>query len=88
MYLDSFGWEKPSWFAKSGMKEEYSFKRSNAFTYVQKECENVQNNVGILDLSTFAKYEISGKDSESFLDRLCANRIPKKRWKYYFDPHA
>jgi len=78
LYLDSFGWEKPAWFAKSGMKEEYSFKRSNAFTYVQKECENVQNNVGVLDLSTFAKYEISGKDSETFLERLCANRIPKK----------
>ena len=78
IYLDSFGWEKPTWFAKSGMKEEYSFKRSNAFTYVQKECENVQNNVGVLDLSTFAKYEISGKDSETFLERLCANRIPKK----------
>jgi len=78
IYLDSYGWEKPCWFGKKGMKEEYGFKRTNAFTYVQKECENVQNNVGILDLSTFAKYEISGKDSESFLDRLCANRIPKK----------
>ena len=78
MYLDSYGWEKPTWFAKPGMKEEYSFKRSNAFPYVQKECENVQNNVGILDLSTFAKYEIKGKDSESYLDRLCANSIPKK----------
>ena len=40
--------------------------------------KNVQNNVGVLDLSTFAKYEISGKDSETFLERLCANRIPKK----------
>ena len=67
-----------AWFAKPGMKEEYSFKRSNAFPYVQKECENVQNNVGILDLSTFAKYEIKGKDSETYLDRLCANSIPKK----------
>jgi dimethylglycine dehydrogenase len=78
MYLDSYGWEKPCWFAKKGMKEEYGFKRTNAFTHVQKECENVQNNVGILDLSTFAKYEISGKDSETFLERMCANRIPKK----------
>jgi len=78
MYLDSYGWEKPCWFAKKGMKEEYGFKRTNAFPYVQKECENVQNNVGILDLSTFAKYEISGKDSEKFLNRLCANQIPKK----------
>jgi len=78
IYLDSYGWEKPCWFAKKGTKEEYSFERTNAFTYVQKECENVQNNVGVLDLSTFAKYEISGKDSETFLERLCANRIPKK----------
>jgi len=78
MYLDSYGWEKPCWFAKKGMKEEYGFKRTNAFTYVQKECENVQNNVGVLDLSTFAKYEISEKNSETFLERLCANRIPKK----------
>ena len=78
IYLDSYGWEKPCWFAKPGMREEYSFKRSNAFTYVQKECENIQNNVGILDLSTFAKYEISGDDSETFLNRLCANTIPKK----------
>jgi len=78
VYLDSYGWEKPAWFAKPGMKEEYSFKRSNAFPYVQKECENVQNNVGILDLSTFAKYEIQGNDSEAYLNRLCANSIPKK----------
>jgi len=78
LYLDSYGWEKPCWFGKKGMKEEYGFKRTNAFSYVQKECEGVQNNVGVLDLSTFAKYEISGKDSESFLDRLCANKIPKK----------
>jgi dimethylglycine dehydrogenase len=78
IYLDSYGWEKPCWFAKKGMKEEYGFKRTNAFTYVQKECENVQNNVGVMDLSTFAKYEITGKNSETFLERLCANRIPKK----------
>jgi len=78
LYLDSYGWEKPSWFGKKGMKEEYGFKRTNAFSFVQKECEGVKDNVGILDLSTFAKYEISGKDSESFLDRLCANKIPKK----------
>ena len=78
VYLDSYGWEKPCWFGTKGIKEEYSFKRTNAFDHVQKECEGVQNNVGVLDLSTFAKYEISGKDSESFLDRLCSNKIPKK----------
>ena len=78
IYIDKFGWERPKWFAKSGIQEKYSYKRSNAFPYVQKECEAVYNSVGVLDLSTFAKYEISGEGSEAFLNRLCANRIPKK----------
>ena len=76
-YIDSYGWERPKWFADKGIKEKYSYKRSNEFDYVKKECEAVQNNVGLLDLSTFAKYEISGDGSEKFLDRLCANSIPK-----------
>ena len=37
MYLDSYGWEKPCWFAKKGMKEEYGFKRTNAFTLMFKK---------------------------------------------------
>ena len=78
IYIDKFGWERPKWFAKSGIQEKYSYKRSNAFPYVRKECEAVYNSVGVLDLSTFAKYEIFGEDSEAFLNRLCANRIPKK----------
>ena len=59
-------------------KENYSYRRNNSFDYVKKECLNVKNNVGLLDLSTFAKFEISGDNSEEFLDRLCANKIPKK----------
>ncbi|GIT35887.1 MAG: hypothetical protein Ct9H300mP5_3560 [Candidatus Pelagibacterales bacterium] len=44
----------------------------------KKNVKNVQNNVGILDLSTFAKYEINGSNSEAYLNRLCANTIPTK----------
>ena len=78
IYIDAFGWERPKWFAETGMQEKYSYKRSNAFPYVRKECEAVYNSVGVLDLSTFTKCEISGEGSEAFLNRLCANRIPKK----------
>ena len=78
IFIDNYGWEKPKWFSKNNEKEHYSYRRNNSFSFVKTECENVQNNVGILDLSTFSKYEISGKNSEEFLERLCANRIPKK----------
>ena len=77
-FIDNYGWEKPKWFSNNNEKEQYSYRRNNSFNYVRKECENVQKNVGLLDLSTFAKYEISGESSEEFLDRLCANKIPKK----------
>ncbi|PPR50444.1 MAG: 4-methylaminobutanoate oxidase (formaldehyde-forming) [Alphaproteobacteria bacterium MarineAlpha5_Bin5] len=77
-FIDNYGWEKPKWFSPNKEKEEYSYKRNNSFNFVKKECENVHSNVGLLDLSTFSKYEISGKDSKNFLERLCANKIPEK----------
>tara|TARA_Y100000590_G_scaffold22681_1_gene26138 strand:- start:5702 stop:8122 length:2421 start_codon:yes stop_codon:yes gene_type:complete len=75
-FIDNYGWEKPKWFSPNNEKENYSYKRNNSFAYVKHECENVEKNVGILDLSTFAKYQITGSDSENFLNRLCANQIP------------
>jgi len=76
-FIDNYGWEKPKFFSDKNVTEKYSYRRNNSFNYVKKECENVHNNVGLLDLSTFSKYEISGQDSEKFLERLCANIIPK-----------
>ena len=38
----------------------------------------MQNGVGVIDLSAFAKIEISGPDAEKFLDRMVANRLPQK----------
>jgi len=77
-FIDNYGWEKPKWFSDNNEKENYSYRRNNSFNYVKNECENVYNNVGLLDLSTFAKYEISGSNSQEFLERLCANKIPQQ----------
>ena len=32
----------------------------------------------VLDLTGFAKYDISGADAEAFLNRVCANHVPRK----------
>ena len=69
---------KPAWFNKDKIKEELSYKRNNIEPCIKNECEEVHKNVGLIDLSTFSKYEITGEDSYKFLDRLCVNRIPKK----------
>jgi dimethylglycine dehydrogenase len=59
------------------LREKWSFRRSNYFDFVGRECRNVHENVGLLDMSAFAKYEVSGPGAEAWLDGLVANRIPK-----------
>jgi dimethylglycine dehydrogenase len=73
-----FGWERPNWFAPQGVPREdhWSFRRSRWFEYVGNECRNVRDNVGLLDLTAFAKCRIEGPGAEAFLDRLVANRLP------------
>ena len=73
-----FGWERARWFDATGKGEDFHFRRSNWFEPVKAECQAVRERVGLMDLSTFSKYEVSGPDALAFLDRVCANRIPKK----------
>ncbi|HUR43612.1 MAG TPA: FAD-dependent oxidoreductase [Aestuariivirga sp.] len=73
-----FGWERPRWYDKSGDGEKFSFRRSNWWGPVREECLAVRERVGLMDLSTFSKFDVKGKDAYRFLDRICANKIPIK----------
>jgi dimethylglycine dehydrogenase len=76
IHTETFGWERPKWFSPDGREEVHSFRRSNVFDVVREECIAVRERAGLLDLSGFAKYEVSGADAGSFLNRICANRMP------------
>ncbi len=80
VFGQKFGWERPNFFATDGMeqKDDWSFRRSKWFNAVEKECKNVKENVGLLDMSAFAKCRIKGSKAEEFLDNLVANKLPKK----------
>jgi dimethylglycine dehydrogenase len=74
-----FGWERPLWFARDReARDEYSFRRGNWFDAVREECKGVRSRVGVLDQASFAKYRVSGPGAERFLDRLCANALPRE----------
>ena len=75
-----FGWERPNFFATDGMMQEddWSFRRSKWFDAVEKEVLNTTSNVGLLDMTAFAKCRISGPGAEAFLDYLVANSLPEK----------
>ena len=74
----AYGWERPNWFSdKKADEARPSFRRSNWFEAVARECEVVTTSVGLGDMSVFAKFEISGPDTEKFLDTLGANTAPE-----------
>ncbi len=59
------------------IRERWSFRRSNYFPFVGEEVKNVHDNVGLLDMTAFAKCFVTGPGAEAWLDGLMANRIPK-----------
>ena len=78
VYTETFGWERPKWFSLDGRREVPSYSRNSVFEVVAGEVAAVRDRVGILDLTGFAKYDIKGADAEAFLNRVCANRLPKR----------
>src|SRR5579863_8907396 len=74
----SYGLEHALWFAPEGVEpvEQVTFRRSNAHDIVGAECRAVRNGVGVMEIATYAKYEVSGPAAESFLSQLLVNRMP------------
>jgi len=62
----------------SAPKERWRFRRSNAFEFVGAECRHVAAHAGLLDMSPFAKFSVSGVGAEVWLNLIFANRMPKR----------
>ena len=74
----NYGWEHPLWFSNELNTEDTNgFSRQNWHEPVGIECNMLRNSVGVIDISNFAKYLISGSGSEEWLNSIFANRMPK-----------
>ena len=72
----SYGLETALWFAPEGVEEQFSWRRSTDFSYVGEEVAGVRNNVGLSEISNFAKYRITGKDAAAWLDTILGCKLP------------
>ncbi|MEP7244907.1 MAG: FAD-dependent oxidoreductase [Gammaproteobacteria bacterium] len=72
------GLEHPLWFAPTSADahEQVTFHRSNAHAHVAAECKAVRSAVGLLEISNYGKFEVSGAAIEPWLSRVMANRVP------------
>jgi dimethylglycine dehydrogenase len=78
VFGDYWGLEHALWFAPKGSEpiEQTTFHRSNAHASVAEECQAVRNRVGLLEISNYGKFEVSGPGAESWLMQVMANRMP------------
>ena len=74
----NYGWEHPLWFADSpeNATESYGYERQDWFGPVGEECRALRDGVGIIDVSNFAKYELTGPGCGEWLDKIIANKVP------------
>lgn len=76
----NFGWEHPLWFSAEGEPKEETngFARQNWWAPVGREVRMLRENVGVLDISNYARYEVKGPGAEAWLNALLANRMPSE----------
>jgi len=74
-----FGWERPNWFAPEGVEpvDKPDFEHPNWFDHVGEEHRAVRERVGLIDQSSFAKFEVRGAGAFDLLQWLAANDLDK-----------
>lgn len=72
-----YGLEAPLYFAPKGFKETLTLKRSNATPIIANEVKAVRERAGLLDISAFSRYEVSGPKASEWLDHILACHLPK-----------
>ncbi|OWJ66183.1 GcvT family protein [Inquilinus limosus] len=76
---EKLGWERPNWFAAPGeaVEEIPSFGRPSWFDAVAREHRATREAVTVFDQSSFAKFQLVGRDAEAALSWICANDVAR-----------
>ncbi len=74
----SWGLEVPLYFAPQGFVETPSLHRSNAHDIVGDECRATREKAGLIDISGFSRFEVSGPNARAWLDRMMASKLPAR----------
>jgi len=76
------GWERATFYKPDAdFTETHSFRFANWHDVVAREVRAVQERVGIMEVSGFNRYEISGSGAHDWLDGLTCSRISRNTGK-------
>ncbi|QGX98386.1 FAD-dependent oxidoreductase [Roseovarius faecimaris] len=73
------GWERVDYIKPSpDFHETHSFKFNEVFDVVKAEIAAVQNRVGLAEVNGFNRFELTGRDVHSFLNRMICGAVPRR----------
>jgi len=76
------GWERPDFFRPiSDFAEQHSFRINNVHAVVASEVATVRDNVGIMEVNGFNRFELTGEGVLDWLDGITCSRVPRKSGK-------
>ena len=77
VFGELLGWERPNWYALDGddRSEAPTWGRPSWFARSAEEHEAVRTGVGMLDLSSYGKFLVQGRDATDLLQRVCDNDV-------------
>ena len=74
VYGSKFGWERPNWF---GGDVEPSWTRSGEAETIGREHRAAREGVVLIDMSSFTKFEVSGRRASAFLQHLAVANVDR-----------
>ncbi len=79
VFGSKFGWERANWFATGDILQvdQFGFGRPGQAETTGVEHKAVREGVALIDMSSFTKFEISGKDACAFLQYLAVANVDK-----------
>jgi dimethylglycine dehydrogenase len=79
VFGEIYGWERPNWFAPSGVTaaEEYSFHRANYVDYVAQEHRAAREANVLVDISHSTKFRLRGSGAQAVLAGLLSQFLPE-----------
>ncbi len=74
---EAAGWERANWYApgETAPEYEYSYGRQNWFENWAAEHKAVREGVALFEQSSFAKFQMAGRDALAVLNQVCANQV-------------
>ena len=79
VFGSSFGQEHANWFAPQGAepKDNLTYRQPNWWKPVIDEGKRIRNELGLMEFSAMAKFEVSGPKAEEWLNYVMANKMPQ-----------